>query len=96
MWLPLRRYLKLPETERYRVVLYAAPYEEPEDGPGLNPVVNEPLITGQTWRVNRFVPPPALSTGRWVLTPTGSHSAAKSPVRGPSRAGNDVIPVYRD
>ena len=34
------------------------------DGAQLNPVVNGPVIKGQTWRVNRFVPPTALSAGR--------------------------------
>ena len=70
--------------------------EQAEDGAQLNPVVNGRVITGQTWRVTHFAPPTALSTGRWVLTPASLHSAAKSPVPGPSRAGNDVIPVYRD
>ena len=70
--------------------------EKAEDGAQLNPEVNGPVITGQTWRVSHFAPPTALSTGRWVLTPTSSHSSSQSPVPGPSRAGNDVIPVYRD
>lgn len=35
-----------------------------EDGTQLNQVANGPGITGQTWRVNRFVPPTALSAGR--------------------------------
>ncbi len=54
--MPLRCYLKPPETDRYRVILDVAPYEEAEDAPRLNPLVNEPVITGQTWRVNRCIP----------------------------------------
>ena len=94
--MPLRCYPEPPETDRYRVVLHAAPYEEAEDAPQLNPLVNEPVITGQTWRVNSFVPLSALSSRRRVPTLTGSHSTAKSPVRGPGWARLDVIPVYRD
>ena len=92
----LRCYLKPPETGRYRVTLDAAPYEEAEDGPRFNPMVNGPVIPGQTWRVNSFVPLSALSSRRWVPTLTGSHSTAKSPTRGPGWARLDVIPVYRD
>ena len=92
----LRCYLKPPETERYRVILDAALFEEAEDGPRFNPMVNEPVITGQTWRVNSFVPLSALSSRRWVPTLTGSRSTAKSPVRWPGWARLDVIPVYRD
>lgn len=49
---PLRCCLKPPETERYRVIHDAAPYEEAEEDPRLNPVLKEPVIMGQNWRVN--------------------------------------------
>jgi len=67
-----------------------------KDGALLTPVMNERVITGQMPRVNHPVSTLALPT-RWIApTPTVSHSAAGSPSGEPSRAGYDVIPVYRD